>query len=584
MDATTTTTATPQNPEPASASNTGRGNGVLNGRGMKKGGYKGRGGGGGGRGRRGGRHNFRGGRGRMMAQGRNPNPYQHQPYYYQQPATTGGGVYHAAYPQCNPNEFTNPYYDTSNQVQPTNTTSTTTTTTTTTTMPSTNFVYDTNNKAHMPVCTFYLAGRCNAGGAKCRFYHPHPDSDILTTQQRKQLLQSSSSSQQQNNNNINTNTNNNNTKRKNNAREFDPFKAEAINIAKTAQDMEIHTFGSIKGPFYSMDIECVACGYGHSNLQRYPCRVSLVKDVSTDGDGNSTHNGGGDDDDDDDNDDNDNNQKSKTSSSKEDNEDNIEIIMDEIVNLTKINVTSYMTPLTGMTAEQCLDLNKTKTLTEIRELVKNHLPKNSILVGHSIQHDIEWLGLEVGVDFKMYVDTSHMFRQRIPKNLGSASNVLRNQVNNNKKDESTFLHETTKNEDGNDITSKEENINKAIIKSKNGDDYDQPDDTHLPFPTKYRLFSLRHCCIHLLDIDIQEKAHNPIMDAKYSLLLFKKYQFATPEYLRALRDSLHRAPITLSFAAENPIIDGVVLSFAGYRLKWAGRFIWKWWMEKKTVN
>ena len=374
-----------------------------------------------------------------------------------------------------------------------------------------------NSKSAMPVCTFYLAGRCNFG-AKCRFFHPDSQNDVLTESQQQQLQQSQ--------NNI---TLNNKPKQKS-TREFDVFKAEAINMAKTAQDMELNHFGTLKGPFYSMDIECVAVGYGHSNKQRYPCRVSLVKSIECDVNG-------------------------------------VEVLMDEIVNLKNIEVVSYMTPLTGMTAEQCLDPD-TKTLDDIQALVKTFLSSNSILVGHSIHHDIEWLGLKPGVDFKLSVDTSCVFRQRIPRNLGSASNILRDQVNNdvNEESEKEISH----------LARTESTLSKCEVK-----DDDKPDDSHLPFPTRYRLFSLRHSCINLLDIDIQEKAHNPIMDAKYSLILFRKYQFASPELLRCVRDSLHRAPPTPSFAAENPIVNGVVLSLGGYKLKWAGRLIWKWWMSAK---
>ena len=119
--------------------------------------------------------------------------------------------------------------------------------------------------------------------------------------------------------------------------------------------------------------------------------------------------------------------------------------------------------------------------------------------------------------------------------------------------------------------------NESNVKADNDDD-DNPDDSNLPFPTRYRIFSLRHCCIHLLDVDIQTNAHNPILDATYSLRLFHKYQSASPELLRAVRDTLHRAPATPSFAADNPLIDGVVFSIYGYKLKWIGRFIWKWWL------
>eukprot|EP00551_Chaetoceros_affinis_P012518 CAMPEP_0203680212 /NCGR_PEP_ID=MMETSP0090-20130426/38386_1 /ASSEMBLY_ACC=CAM_ASM_001088 /TAXON_ID=426623 /ORGANISM="Chaetoceros affinis, Strain CCMP159" /LENGTH=375 /DNA_ID=CAMNT_0050548165 /DNA_START=116 /DNA_END=1243 /DNA_ORIENTATION=- len=357
----------------------------------------------------------------------------------------------------------------------------------------------------MPICTFYLAGRCNFG-SKCRFYHP--ENSLLTEKQQQQASQS---------------------KKSNKPREFDAFKAEAISMAKTAQDLELRHFATLKGPFYSMDLECVACGYGHTDKQRYPCRVSLVKEIHGQSD--------------------------------------VEVLLDEIVNLSNINVVSYMTELTGMSAAECLDPSA-KDLDEIRCMVKANLSHDAILVGHSIQHDIEWLGLEAGVDFKQALDTSTIFRQRIPRNLGSAGNALRNQVSSTEANEKVDPF----------------NESESTLLEAKKSDYEYPDDSNLPFATKYRLFSLRHCCIHLLDVDIQEKAHNPVMDAKYSLLLFQKYKSAPPELLRAVRDSLHRAPPTPSFAAENPLLGGVVLSLGGYRLKWAGRFIWKWWVAAKDRN
>lgn len=382
----------------------------------------------------------------------------------------------------------------------------------------------TNTKTEMPICTFYLAGRCNFG-VNCRFYHPDANSTMLTVRQQQQVQRQSST--------LSATSSSISYKP---PREFDAFKAEAINIAKTAQDMEISPFGHLNGPFYSMDIECVACGFGHTDKQRYPCRVSLVKAI-------------------------------------EDDDNDVEVLVDEIVNLNNVEVVNYLTPLTGMSAEQCLDPN-TKDLDEIRSIVRSHLITDAILVGHSIWHDIEWLGLELGVDFKQAVDTSCIFRQRIPKNLNSAGNTLRHQVENSQQNN----NETNNNNDLGTIQV-ESKVNSIIFK-----DEERPDDTHLPFPTKYRLFSLRHCCIHLLDIDIQENAHNPIMDAKFSLILFNKYRCAPPPLLRAIRDTLHRAPPTPSFAAENPLVGGVVLSIGGYRLKWTGRFIWKWWVRVRDQN
>ena len=301
-------------------------------------------------------------------------------------------------------------------------------------------------------------------------------------------------------------------------RTFDVFKFKAITLAKQAQDAEPRVYEKIVGPFYSIDVECVATGYGSSKHHRQPCRVALVQETK-DGE--------------------------------------MRMLLDEWVNLQNTNVVSYMTELTGSTEEQCLSPG-TKSLIEVKSLVKEMLPSNAVLVGHSVKHDIEWLGLEEGIDFRSHIDTSIIFRQRIPKNLNSAGNVLRRIENSDR---------THNIQDSGDIFTKKRE--------------DAPDDSALPIPTRYRIFSLRHCCINLLDIDIQENAHDPVVDAKYSLILFKKYRGAPVQLLRAVRDSLHRSPTTASFASENPVIDGVVLSSIGFKMKASARFIWAWWLSVK---
>lgn len=355
------------------------------------------------------------------------------------------------------------------------------------------------NTSNPPVCRFFLQNRCSFGD-QCRFYHPK-DIDAASIQAQVPPYGGALGYVAK-------------------KRQFDPNKSKAIDMAKRAQDSEPRPYADMVGPFYSLDIECVATGHGMSKKHRTPCRVALVRD---DGDGEIT------------------------------------TVLDECINLEGVEVVSYMTELTGTTKEQCLDPNA-KTLEEVREMVKTELGNTGVLVGQSISHDVDWLGLEQGNDFRESFCTSIIFRQRIPKNLNSAGNEIKR------------LEEA-------DADSKDP---KEIIENSTHSNLDEADDSNLPIPTRYRIFSLRHCCIHLLGDDIQDGSHDPVKDAKYSLLLFNKYRKAPVAMLRAVRDSLHRAPQTPSFASMNPVLDGVVLNTFGYKMKASARFIWKWWTAHKN--
>lgn len=300
-------------------------------------------------------------------------------------------------------------------------------------------------------------------------------------------------------------------------RAFDPYKAEAIARAKLAQDAETRPWSTLTGPFYSIDVECVATGCGHGTAQRIPGRIAMV-------DGNGDR------------------------------------VLDELVRhdaATAQRIVSYLTGLTGLTREGC-EGETSKSIEDISALIRTTLPKDAVLVGQSIEHDIEWLGLEEGVDYRAYVDLADIFANRIPKILLTASNAVKR------------IKEGTEN-DGD--VERRENLK--------GDPNDQSSDAWVGFPTRYRIFGLRHCCVHLLSVDMQSAHHDPVDDARYSILLFNKYQKAPAPLLRAVRDSLHRAPITPGFAAENPVVDGVCMSKAGYLQKHAARFIWRWWQSVK---
>jgi len=343
-------------------------------------------------------------------------------------------------------------------------------------------------------------------------------------------------------------------------RAFDPHKATAIKLAKDAQDNEDRSsFASpnsridakiikfdekkteeLQGfasdpPFFSIDVECIATGYGscakgindgcgnvggdeegvpagqyNDRSHRYPGRVAMV-----DSDGN--------------------------------------VLLNIIVRPPQEGkgVVSYLTPLTGLTSEQCLG-EDAKPLAEVVAIVKGLLSPDAVLVGQAIDHDVEWLGLVPGKDFGKMLDICKIFRQRMPSILGHAASVLKK-----------------KEEDGGAEASKSD---------------DPSSDAYLGFATRYRHFSLRHVCVNLLDEDIQSGVHDPVVDARYSLLLFHKYRNSSVTQLRILRDGLHRAPVTPSFSSEKtPVVDGVCVSAAGYRYKRAARNIWRWYVARKKL-
>ena len=351
-------------------------------------------------------------------------------------------------------------------------------------------------------------------------------------------------------------------------RAFDPYKAKAIQLAKEAQDHEDRSayFGSVEmktdeekkveveskvveeevavlpdvdQPFFSIDVECIATGYGscargindgcgnagrhgkdvppfqyNDYSHRYPGRVALV-----DNDGN--------------------------------------VLANIVIRPPNdgAGVTSYLTELTGLTPEICLSPDAVPLENAIRT-IKALLPSNGVIVGQAIGHDVTWLGLSSGKDFDRTVDICDIFRQRLPAVLTEAGDVVKNHT------ESGY--------DNNDV--------RSSLLDKSSDDY-------LGFKTRYRHFSLRHVCLNLLGTDIQGGVHDPVTDARYSLMLFHKYRHSSPTQLRIVRDGLHRAPVTPGFAAEKtPVIDGVCVSAAGYNYKRAARKIWRWYTFLNTTR
>lgn len=66
-----------------------------------------------------------------------------------------------------------------------------------------------------------------------------------------------------------------------------------------------------------------------------------------------------------------------------------------------VPVVSYLTPLTGLTAD--LLQERGVPLDEALVKLRANLPANSVLVGQNILKDVEWLGLVEGVDFAAQV-------------------------------------------------------------------------------------------------------------------------------------------------------------------------------------
>eukprot|EP00047_Mylnosiga_fluctuans_P001555 m.220881 g.220881 ORF g.220881 m.220881 type:complete len:274 (-) comp10474_c0_seq1:71-892(-) len=77
-------------------------------------------------------------------------------------------------------------------------------------------------------------------------------------------------------------------------------------------------------------------------------------------------------------------------------------------------VASYLTPLTGLTAEVLQGPNSLPLPDVLAEL-RNLLPPHAVLVGQNIAADIRWLGLRETVDFESLIDLSGAYRVFNPK-------------------------------------------------------------------------------------------------------------------------------------------------------------------------
>ena len=224
---------------------------------------------------------------------------------------------------------------------------------------------------------------------------------------------------------------------------------------------------------YSIDVECVASGRGHKD--RVVGRVAMV-------------------------------------------DSECKLVYDAIVNpaLGGVGICSYLEKLTGLSKELCEE--RGVTFHEALRGLREKLPKNAILVGQGIGHDLEWLQLREGEDYAASFDIADIFKLR--------------------------------------------------LKDKEG----------VPHP-RYRLFSLRHTVMSTMGVDMQSSSHDPEVDASYSVKLFMKYAGCPEAHLRAVRDGITRSPATPSFAQRWCVLDGVALGSHAYYVMASARFIWEVWKK-----
>ncbi|KAE9100513.1 hypothetical protein PF010_g14789 [Phytophthora fragariae] len=203
----------------------------------------------------------------------------------------------------------------------------------------------------------------------------------------------------------------------------------------------------IEGPFFAIDVECVATGNGTND--RDVARIAVV-------------------------------------------DEDEKVVFDQYVKPTK-PIVSYLTQLTGITES---NLEEAPDLETALVRLKAILPVESVIVGQSIKKDLEWLTLQKPTDYKGEFDVADLFR--LP--MQSTNGVVR-----------------------------------------------------------YRYFSLRHVAKYLLGQEIQEADHDPVIDARYAMKVFKKFRYLheSPGRRDAVLQTLLKTPRTPSFADRYPVIDGV---------------------------
>ncbi|OWZ08063.1 hypothetical protein PHMEG_00019456 [Phytophthora megakarya] len=152
--------------------------------------------------------------------------------------------------------------------------------------------------------------------------------------------------------------------------------------------------------------------------------------------------------------------------------------------------------LTQLTGITESNLEHAPDLEEALVRLKAILPVDSVIVGQSIKKDLEWLTLQKPTDYKGEFDVADLFR--LP--MQATNGVVR-----------------------------------------------------------YRYFSLRHVAKYLLGHEIQEADHDPVIDARYAMKVFKQFRYLheNPGRRDAVLQTLLKTPRTPSFAERYPVIDGV---------------------------
>ncbi|OQR82077.1 hypothetical protein THRCLA_23247 [Thraustotheca clavata] len=222
-----------------------------------------------------------------------------------------------------------------------------------------------------------------------------------------------------------------------------------LSIASAPEESDTILTRDLLGPFFAIDVECVATGKNY--LDRDVARIAVVSE-------------------------------------------NEATVFDAYVKPSK-PIVSYLTQLTGITARH---LENARSLQEVLIDLKAILPKDCVLVGQSVDKDVEWLGLKEQEDFREIFDVAKLFCMPLPSKTSA---------------------------------------------------------------TKIRYFSLRHVVKYLLDESIQESDHDPVVDAVYAMKVFKRFRYLheSPGHRQAVLQTLAKTPQTPSFAKRHPVIDGVSL-------------------------